>query len=1046
MVLPTYTRPAAEANNNAAVFNFVTVRPAQKDTGGAGSRISYQPSYGSAYLNSLSSSATVSSASQAQALAAPDAVVPAGDVADTLQALDGLVQLGRWLQDHRAGLTADAVASVLAQLSPASASPQQLGQVWEALSRITLTGDTHADQEPLQALLRGQHFLDYHAAAGDDPLALRALAVAEVVLPSGVRPPAAPAASAPATPAADVAAAATAAALQAQASQRQQLTDLEQALRELRRLRDVRQETLRNLPSPGQPTNLAAGYNETEATQAAAYGEAQRRADLVDAQAGLTPATQALVAALGPLGSLRLPFLIEQLQGQATALAQQLSQGAVVLQPVFEVGGTLWAENTARATALGTGLATPAALREASAAQADFTAREFSANDFLTDEVVDDPSDAYAGFFSDEVGDYIRPLGIADLNRVEQTLCCYQAGEVAHIENILLGEYKERATRHLLRTELTLDQTTETESTQERDTTTTDRYELTQEATKVLQQDQSLTAGVTAVGQFGPVNVTASSNYAVSTKTEQTDHQTATYAKSVTDRSLQRLVEKVRTQRTSKRTEEFEENNKHGFDNRGGTGHVVGLYRWVDKIYRAQVVNYGKRLMFEFMVPEPGSFHLWARSRTASLVKPNDPRLVALPGTASTEVLSPGALTETNYLAWVGAYGASATPPPAETVRVATALNGSKKGDISDNSMAVLAGTSDDLVAPDGYVATSVYMSADFSQYSGQDEKPGAYINVGDKGNFWATGGTYTQGTFVNKIFDNPIKGKVAVSYGATFTERFTASLVLTCRRTDAAYDAWRLKTYQAILEAYQARQDAYEQAVAAAEAAGQDPAAPSTATPPALTERLIQTELKKGCLNWLSHGKNFSTTAMEPGKPATDTTPAVPPHAKVDAAARADGERAKFLEQCFEWELLSHTLYPYYWADQARWRPLYQLNDADTQLLEFLQAGMARVLVSVRPGYEKAAMYYLASGNVFPLDASGPDSLIFRSVMNELNQDLSKGLRVGEPWEVRVPTTLTVLQQKSGAVEGEGLPCACAPKTSGLGITTADAVLQGKA
>ena len=31
--------------------------------------------------------------------------------------------------------------------------------------------------------------------------------------------------------------------------------------------------------------------------------------------------------------------------------------------------------------------------------------------------------------------------------------------------------------------------------------------------------------------------------------------------------------------------EEFEENNKHGFDNTKGDKHVVGVYRWVDKIY-----------------------------------------------------------------------------------------------------------------------------------------------------------------------------------------------------------------------------------------------------------------------------------------------------------------------------------------------------------------------------------------------------------------------------------------------------------------------------
>ena len=53
---------------------------------------------------------------------------------------------------------------------------------------------------------------------------------------------------------------------------------------------------------------------------------------------------------------------------------------------------------------------------------------------------------------------------------------------------------------------------------------------------------------------------------------------------------------------------EFEENNKHGFDNRDGAEHVSGVYRWIDIIYKNQLVNYGKRLMYEFMVPEPSRF------------------------------------------------------------------------------------------------------------------------------------------------------------------------------------------------------------------------------------------------------------------------------------------------------------------------------------------------------------------------------------------------------------------------------------------------------
>jgi len=50
----------------------------------------------------------------------------------------------------------------------------------------------------------------------------------------------------------------------------------------------------------------------------------------------------------------------------------------------------------------------------------------------------------------------IKPLGIGDLKVVKQKLKKYAAGEVAHIENVLRGEYKERKHRVLDRNEETI--------------------------------------------------------------------------------------------------------------------------------------------------------------------------------------------------------------------------------------------------------------------------------------------------------------------------------------------------------------------------------------------------------------------------------------------------------------------------------------------------------------------------------------------------------------------------------------------------------------
>lgn len=1008
-------RPAVPTNSEAAVFPFVTVRPARLSSA-ASNIITYQAEYASPFIEALTNQGSINlDAARAEGTTAVS--ITSSEIAVTLIQLDSLLQFGRWLRENQHTLDNESVSLVQEQLAPSLATPQQLGQLWEGLSRAVVEGNTKANNAPLLAVLRAHYFLDHLPATDRSAPELRALAAAEIVLPTGVLPPGRVSTSAPVRPNTI----ATSAALQKQASQQQQLTAYEQALAELRRLRDVRQEEARN----------------------ASDAAVQQRADFIADRAALTPATLELVTELGSLTTLRLSFIISSLEAQAARLAQELSQSTAMLRSVFQVGGTLWAEQTPQELLLEEA-SRPTQQSPVILTRGDFSATDYVSTDFLTDEegksiAADDP---YAGFYSDEYPNAgrIRPLGIADLNRVEQTLRCYKAGEVAHIENVMQGEYKERATRRLTRSEITVDQTTEREQTQERDTTTTDRNELTQEANRVLQQDASLSAGASVAGGFGPVNVSASSNFTSSSSSTQADQQTANYAKTVTDRSLQRIVEKVRVQRTSKLIEEFEENNKHGLDNRGGDKHVVGLYRWVDKLYQAQVVNYGKRLMFEFMVPEPGNFHLWAMSRAAtqaniSLTLPVDPRTTTLAG-QDKPLSGAQAITPTNYLAWAAAYSVTVTPPPAETVVVTLAVDGSKKPDIARNSNTIMAGTADGLQVPEGYVASSVRMIADF-QDVGEDGgvRPGVKINIGDIGVWWVEGanGGVQRGTWVEKAL-SPVTGKVAISYGVSFSERFIANIALTCTRMAATLDAWRIKTFQAIIEAYQNQKEAYDQAVADAQAG----VAQVNAANPALNQKLIQNELKKGCLNWLFQGQQFGTYAV--WRYGDDVNP---PHYSTDAQAAADGERTKFMEQCFEWELLTYTLYPYYWANQGRWRPLYQLSDADSQLLEFLQSGMARVLVSVRPGYEQAAMYFLRTGKVWSGgEQPGIDSLIYRAIVDELKQPV--GVRVGQPWEIRVPTTLTVLQAESGAIDGKGLPCDCEP-ASALGVDTM-ALLQAQA
>jgi hypothetical protein len=928
--------------------------------------------------------------------------------------VSSLVTLGHWLQSNQEVLT----PALLNERPSATAASVDIERVlWEAFVGAGVLNEPTRDYADVQAALRAQYFLQ-HVSTTDlnDPYQLRRLVAPELVLPGNVLPQQPVVAPTPPPSSAE-----QAAERQRLAAQWDKFNTYSQAAAELRKVAAVRFEEARVIPPPPlfQDSEVVSELNGSSGTAAraaddsvAAWLDKQVRAETLADSADLTPAArQAVDEVSSNPESLRLPFLIQQLEQQAAQAASALAQATQTSRTVFVAGGAVWS-NDPSGPAIGE------------------QNREDAARGSGTNV------NMYEGFYDNEDVSRIKPLGIADLNRVEQKLCCYKPGDVAHIENVMQGEYKERTTRRLRRSEETFTLSTEREETQEKDTITTDRHELEKASSQVLSQDTSFGIGVTATASYGPVNVAASSNFSTSSSLQQTDQQAQAFAKNVTDRSLQRIVERVREERVTKLIDEYEETNQHGLDNSRGDKHVVGLYRWVDKLYQAQIVNYGKRLMFEFMVPEPGNFHLWAMSRPAAsstsvLQEPIDPRQEGLlvPGTDPADnirfpkLTSHTVLAGTNqesYAAWAAAYGAEVSPPPPGYVYVGLGLTGS-----GSNSTA--SGLSKELVVPEGYEADLVKVQGN-TRWSDTGD-PSVTVFVGDQG-FWfhtrGSGGIGRGGLGSATI--QPISGSVPISYLGTDTDIVSINVTVRCKLKPETLEEWRIATFNAIMKAYQTKKDAYDSELANLRSQQQGLIG-IQGTNPALNRTIEQTELKKGCIHWLFNGRDYSTWGVWRYGDTVN-----PPHVNTDAATLAGGERAKFIEQCFEWPLMTYTLYPYFWAGRSEWRRLYTLNDADPLFLNFLQSGMARVHVPIRPRYEKAAMHLLKTGEVWNGDGPPPiDSPIYVSIVDELRQPV--GTRVGQPWEVRVPTTLTVLQAKSGAIDGEGLPCDCEPaKAIGAG------------
>ncbi len=235
----------------------------------------------------------------------------------------------------------------------------------------------------------------------------------------------------------------------------------------------------------------------------------------------------------------------------------------------------------------------------------------FGENTNPVNPTVRDFDDPYENFYAAD-RPHLRCILVGDYLRIEQTLCCYEPAEIAHIENVLQGEMKENSVRQFQQYVSEESSSSESEEEKVKDTQSSDRYEMQKEMDKTSQFDASLSLGASVSGPSGPVTVSANANFASSYSTSQSEHQAVSYAKDLTERTLNRIQKRIKQERKTKTTQEVEIINKHIIDNSTNTtGHVVGIYRWVEKIYNAQVMNYGTRLMMEFNIPEPAAFYLW---------------------------------------------------------------------------------------------------------------------------------------------------------------------------------------------------------------------------------------------------------------------------------------------------------------------------------------------------------------------------------------------------------------------------------------------------
>jgi hypothetical protein len=601
------------------------------------------------------------------------------------------------------------------------------------------------------------------------------------------------------------------------------------------------------------------------------------------------------------------------------------------------------------------------------------------------------------------------PFQIMDLRVVESQTVGYLPGEIAHINNTQPGEKNTKVTRRLKKVESFESLITEDEVFRETDTQSTEKFSLEREASNVQSEASSFNVNASVSGTYGVVTASVDAGYSSSSSSTNANSTSQSEAKEVVKTIVDRVSNRVRSERSVLTVEEFEEIVTHEIDNtKAGTKSYV--YRWLNKLVRATLKNYGKRLIFSFDVAHPAHYYLSRAIKDMPSVNlPQDPRELNYAG---NPVLTLDNIDRYNYQNWAAVYKTEIAPPPPLKVIVSDVINGTEKT-VSGKLLPIVENYK-------CYKATITYM-----YLTGWPTGNFFILMVGNRGVATWTGtmAFWSPAT----LWLNGETGSLPVSVMSA-KNGFTVNMEIECHLTAEAYQAWKIEALASIVDGYQRLKDEADSKLGEF-----NPNLPGLH--PLKKKQLIRDEIKKETLRKMFRCNPFwINDKYEVGNEYS-------PECCLDAK---NAEKVRFLESVFDWKNMNYELYPYYYADKDNWSQLLDLSDDDPHFEAFLQSSFASVQVPVFRDEQKeiAAVNFIANNSianyeVVPADM-GPILAELANNQPTLFEFDEQGNELPAPTSVvdlgvfQLPTSLVILEcGTADGVKPIGFPESTDPPTS---------------
>lgn len=566
-----------------------------------------------------------------------------------------------------------------------------------------------------------------------------------------------------------------------------------------------------------------------------------------------------------------------------------------------------------------------------------------------------------------------QAFAIGELQLLQITLVRYQPGDLARVVNVLARERREHSRRWREESQ----RLEEEKSISSMGKSSATNAEISQLFRQALESaaSQNLNAAYNNfnVTYGSPATATLSGGWSeqLLPGTIPGDRNLQRLGYELADRSrieVSRQVERLRIERTLRETEE---NDTSVIDNTGSDENRTYVYRWLDRIYSAQVYQSGLRLILRFSIPHPAKDFTWAGQKNSG----PPVRLQDL-GISHCEQINP-----LNYSGLLARYHIThdLAPPANKTVSSIVRLNESKEIYLPDGYQAVSACVTPAAAANYLPVVNGVIGRETF----GFPPLQSVSLSL-----------TEEEQTLPLVLMGPGISGSPPEPFPAN---EFAATVEVECQASPTLMREWKMRVYEALVRGFEEQMDRYRKEAGLATSG-------EHGVNPALLKGVQRQELRRRCLCILEK-MNL--------EPYTFASPPVPEIAEDFAVVNM-----RFFEEVLQWDLMT---FRYLSSGSCCLRFAGGGSDdlkPDLSFAQFLQAESAIVLVPADPRHALAALYYLRTGMVWTgLEHLAPINASDTNLACELKSiGVAPARPIGEPWEIAVPTSEQVVMNK--------LPC----------------------